>query len=149
MEMISITYMYKQKLLKNWFLMKASNSLFRDLASVHFFKRQKCLIVSRDWVYIDLFRGRMYLNKLEWVIRLLMISLVKSDDLIAVWLSYWLSCVEEDIKQIQEDIKASFQLQIYRVITLDWILSNCWLIEYFFYHLTKSAVNYLDSYKRT
>lgn len=80
--------------------MKASNSLFRDLASVHFFKRQKCLIVSRDWVYIDLFRGRMYLNKLEWVIRLLMISLVKSDDLIAVWLSYWLSCVEEDIKQI-------------------------------------------------
>lgn len=147
MEMISHTY--KQKLLKNWFLMKASNSLFRDLASVHFFKRQKCLIVSRDWVYIDLFRGRMYLNKLEWVIRLLMISLVKSDDLIAVWLSYWLSCVEEDIKQIQEDIKASFQLQIYRVITLDWILSNCWLIEYFFYHLTKSAVNYLDSYKRT
>lgn len=147
MEMISITY--KQKLLKNWFLMKASNSLFRDLASVHFFKRQKCLIVSRDWVYIDLFRGRMYLNKLEWVIRLLMISLVKSDDLIAVWLSYWLSCVEEDIKQIQEDIKASFQLQIYRVITLDLILSNCWLIEYFFYHLMKSAVNYLDSYKRT
>lgn len=147
MEMISITY--KQKLLKNWFLMKASNSLFRDLASVHFFKRQKCLIVSRDWVYIDLFRGRMYLNKLEWVIRLLMISLVKSDDLIAVWLSYWLSCVEEDIKQIQEEIKTSFQLQIYRVITLDWILSNCWLIEYFFYHLTKSAVNYLDSYKRT
>lgn len=147
MEMISITY--KQKLLKNWFLMKASNSLFRDLASVHFFKRQKCLIVSRDWVYIDLFRGRMYLNKLEWVIRLLMISLVKSDDLIAVWLSYWLSCVEEDIKQIQEDIKASFQLQIYRVITLDWILSNCWFIEYFFYHLMKSAVNYLDSYKRT
>lgn len=130
MEMISITY--KQKLLKNWFLMKASNSLFRDLASVHFFKRQKCLIVSRDWAYIDLFRGRMYLNKLEWVIRLLMISLVKSDDLIAVWLSYWLSCVEEDIKQIQEDIKASFQLQIYRVITLDLILSNCWLIEYFF-----------------
>lgn len=129
--------------------MKASNSLFRDWASVHFFKRQKCLIVSRDWVYIDLFRGRMYLNKLEWVIRLLMISLVKSDDLIAVWLSYWLSCVEEDIKQIQEDIKASFQLQIYRVITLDLILSNCWLIEYFFYHLTKSAVNYLDSYKRT
>lgn len=147
MEMISITY--KQKLLKNWFLMKASNSLFRDLASVHFFKRQKCLIVSRDWVYIDLFRGRMYLNKLEWVIRLLMISLVKSDDLLAVWLSYWLSCVEEDIKQIQEDIKASFQLQIYRVITLDWILSNCWFIEYFFYHLMKSAVNYLDSYKRT
>lgn len=147
MEMISITY--KQKLLKNWFLMKASNSLFRDLASVHFFKRQKCLIVSRDWVYIDLFRGRMYLDKLEWVIRLLMISLVKSDDLIAVWLSYWLSCVEEDIKQIQEEIKTSFQLQIYRVITLDWILSNCWLIEYFFYHLTKSAVNYLDSYKRT
>lgn len=147
MEVISHTY--KQKLLKNWFLMKASNSLFRDLASVHFFKRQKCLIVSRDWVYIDLFRGRMYLNKLEWVIRLLMISLVKSDDLIAVWLSYWLSCVEEDIKQIQEDIKASFQLQIYRVITLDLILSNCWLIEYFFYHLTKSAVNYLDSYKRT
>lgn len=147
MEMISITY--KQKLLKNWFLMKASNSLFRDLASVHFFKRQKCLIVSRDWVYIDLFRGRMYLDKLEWVIRLLMISLVKSDDLIAVWLSYWLSCVEEDIKQIQEDIKASFQLQIYRVITLDLILSNCWLIEYFFYHLMKSAVNYLDSYKRT
>lgn len=147
MEMISITY--KQKLLKNWFLMKASNSLFRDLASVHFFKRQKCLIVSRDWVYIDLFRGRMYLNKLEWVIRLLMISLVKSDDLIAVWLSYWLSCVEEDIKQIQEDIKASFQLQIYRVITLDLILSNCWFIEYFFYHLMKSAVNYLDSYKRT
>lgn len=147
MEMISHTY--KQKLLKNWFLMKASNSLFRDLASVHFFKRQKCLIVSRDWVYIDLFRGRMYLNKLEWVIRLLMISLVKSDDLIAVWLSYWLSCVEEDIKQIQEDIKASFQLQIYRVITLDWILSNCWFIEYFFYHLMKSAVNYLDSYKRT
>lgn len=147
MEMISHTY--KQKLLKNWFLMKASNSLFRDLASVHFFKRQKCLIVSRDWVYIDLFRGRMYLNKLEWVIRLLMISLVKSDDLIAVWLSYWLSCVEEDIKQIQEEIKTSFQLQIYRVITLDWILSNCWLIEYFFYHLTKSAVNYLDSYKRT
>lgn len=147
MEMISHTY--KQKLLKNWFLMKASNSLFRDLASVHFFKRQKCLIVSRDWVYIDLFRGRMYLNKLEWVIRLLMISLVKSDDLIAVWLSYWLSCVEEDIKQIQEDIKASFQLQIYRVITLDLILSNCWLIEYFFYHLMKSAVNYLDSYKRT
>lgn len=147
MEMISITY--KQKLLKNWFLMKASNSLFRDLASVHFFKRQKCLIVSRDWVYIDLFRGRMYLNKLEWVIRLLMISLVKSDDLIAVWLSYWLSCVEEDIKQIQEEIKTSFQLQIYRVITLDWILSNCWLIEYFFYHLMKSAVNYLDSYKRT
>lgn len=147
MEMISITY--KQKLLKNWFLMKASNSLFRDLASVHFFKRQKCLIVSRDWVYIDLFRGRMYLNKLEWVIRLLMISLVKSDDLIAVWLSYWLSCVEEDIKQIQEDIKASFQLQIYRVITLDWILSNCWFIEYFFYHLMKSAMNYLDSYKRT
>lgn len=130
MEVISHTY--KQKLLKNWFLMKASNSLFRDLASVHFFKRQKCLIVSRDWVYIDLFRGRMYLNKLEWVIRLLMISLVKSDDLIAVWLSYWLSCVEEDIKQIQEDIKASFQLQIYRVITLDWILSNCWFIEYFF-----------------
>lgn len=78
-----------------------------------------------------------------------MISLVKSDDLIAVWLSYWLSCVEEDIKQIQEDIKASFQLQIYRVITLDWILSNCWFIEYFFYHLMKSAVNYLDSYKRT
>lgn len=147
MEMISHTY--KQKLLKNWFLMKASNSLFRDLASVHFFKRQKCLIVSRDWVYIDLFRGRMYLDKLEWVIRLLMISLVKSDDLIAVWLSYWLSCVEEDIKQIQEDIKASFQLQIYRVITLDLILSNCWLIEYFFYHLMKSAVNYLDSYKRT
>lgn len=147
MEMISHTY--KQKLLKNWFLMKASNSLFRDLASVHFFKRQKCLIVSRDWVYIDLFRGRMYLNKLEWVIRLLMISLVKSDDLIAVWLSYWLSCVEEDIKQIQEDIKASFQLQIYRVITLDLILSNCWLIEYFFYHLMKAAVNYLDSYKRT
>lgn len=147
MEMISITY--KQKLLKNWFLMKASNSLFRDLASVHFFKRQKCLIVSRDWVYIDLFRGRMYLDKLEWVIRLLMISLVKSDDLITVWLSYWLSCVEEDIKQIQEDIKASFQLQIYRVITLDWILSNCWFIEYFFYHLMKSAVNYLDSYKRT
>lgn len=147
MEMISHTY--KQKLLKNWFLMKASNSLFRDLASVHFFKRQKCWIVSRDWVYIDLFRGRMYLNKLEWVIRLLMISLVKSDDLIAVWLSYWLSCVEEDIKQIQEDIKASFQLQIYRVITLDWILSNCWFIEYFFYHLMKSAVNYLDSYKRT
>lgn len=147
MEMIFHTY--KQKLLKNWFLMKASNSLFRDLASVHFFKRQKCLIVSRDWVYIDLFRGRMYLNKLEWVIRLLMISLVKSDDLIAVWLSYWLSCVEEDIKQIQEEIKTSFQLQIYRVITLDWILSNCWLIEYFFYHLTKSAVNYLDSYKRT
>lgn len=147
MEMISITY--KQKLLKNWFLMKASNSLFRDLASVHFFKGQKCLIVSRDWVYIDLFRGRMYLNKLEWVIRLLMISLVKSDDLISVWLSYWLSCVEEDIKQIQEDIKASFQLQIYRVITLDLILSNCWLIEYFFYHLMKSAVNYLDSYKRT
>lgn len=147
MEMISHTY--KQKLLKNWFLMKASNSLFRDLASVHFFKRQKCLIVSRDWVYIDLFRGRMYLNKLEWVIRLLMISLVKSDDLLAVWLSYWLSCVEEDIKQIQEDIKASFQLQIYRVITLDWILSNCWFIEYFFYHLMKSAVNYLDSYKRT
>lgn len=147
MEMISHTY--KQKFLKNWFLMKASNSLFRDLASVHFFKRQKCLIVSRDWVYIDLFRGRMYLNKLEWVIRLLMISLVKSDDLIAVWLSYWLSCVEEDIKQIQEDIKASFQLQIYRVITLDWILSNCWFIEYFFYHLMKSAVNYLDSYKRT
>lgn len=147
MEMISITY--KQKLLKNWFLMKASNSLFRDLASVHFFKRQKCLIVSRDWVYIDLFRGRMYLNKLEWVIRLLIISLVKSDDLIAVWLSYWLSCVEEDIKQIQEDIKASFQLQIYRVITLDLILSNCWLIEYFFYHLMKSAVNYLDSYKGT
>lgn len=147
MEMISHTY--KQKLLKNWFLMKASNSLFRDLASVHFFKRQKCLIVSRDWVYIDLFRGRMYLNKLEWVIRLLMISLVKSDDLIAVWLSYWLSCVEEDIKQIQEDIKASFQLQIYRVITLDLILSNCWFIEYFFYHLMKSAVNYLDSYKRT
>lgn len=147
MEMISHTY--KQKLLKNWFLMKASNSLFRDLASVHFFKRQKCLIVSRDWVYIDLFRGRMYLDKLEWVIRLLMISLVKSDDLIAVWLSYWLSCVEEDIKQIQEEIKTSFQLQIYRVITLDWILSNCWLIEYFFYHLTKSAVNYLDSYKRT
>lgn len=147
MEVISHTY--KQKLLKNWFLMKASNSLFRDLASVHFFKRQKCLIVSRDWVYIDLFRGRMYLNKLEWVIRLLMISLVKSDDLIAVWLSYWLSCVEEDIKQIQEDIKASFQLQIYRVITLDLILSNCWLIEYFFYHLMKSAVNYLDSYKRT
>lgn len=147
MEMISITY--KQKLLKNWFLMKASNSLFRDLASVHFFKRQKCLIVSRDWVYIDLFRGRMYLNKLEWVIRLLMISLVKSDDLLAVWLSYWLSCVEEDIKQIQEDIRASFQLQIYRVITLDWILSNCWFIEYFFYHLMKSAVNYLDSYKRT
>lgn len=130
MEVISHTY--KQKLLKNWFLMKTSNSLFRDLASVHFFKRQKCLIVSRDWVYIDLFRGRMYLNKLEWVIRLLMISLVKSDDLIAVWLSYWLSCVEEDIKQIQEDIKASFQLQIYRVITLDWILSNCWFIEYFF-----------------
>lgn len=147
MEVISHTY--KQKLLKNWFLMKASNSLFRDLASVHFFKRQKCLVVSRDWVYIDLFRGRMYLNKLEWVIRLLMISLVKSDDLIAVWLSYWLSCVEEDIKQIQEDIKASFQLQIYRVITLDLILSNCWLIEYFFYHLMKSAVNYLDSYKRT
>lgn len=147
MEMISHTY--KQKLLKNWFLMKASNSLFRDLASVHFFKGQKCLIVSRDWVYIDLFRGRMYLNKLEWVIRLLMISLVKSDDLISVWLSYWLSCVEEDIKQIQEDIKASFQLQIYRVITLDLILSNCWLIEYFFYHLMKSAVNYLDSYKRT
>lgn len=147
MKMISHTY--KQKLLKNWFLMKASNSLFRDLASVHFFKRQKCLIVSRDWVYIDLFRGRMYLNKLEWVIRLLMISLVKSDDLIAVWLSYWLSCVEEDIKQIQEDIKASFQLQIYRVITLDLILSNCWFIEYFFYHLMKSAVNYLDSYKRT
>lgn len=147
MEMISITY--KQKLLKNWFLMKASNSLFRDWSSVHFFKRQKCLIVSRDLVYIDLFRGRMYLNKLEWVIRLLMISLVKSDDLIAVWLSYWLSCVEEDIKQIQEDIKASFQLQIYRVITLDLILSNCWLIEYFFYHLMKSAVNYLDSYKRT
>lgn len=147
MEVISHTY--KQKLLKNWFLMKASNSLFRDLASVHFFKRQKCLIVSRDWVYIDLFRGRMYLDKLEWVIRLLMISLVKSDDLIAVWLSYWLSCVEEDIKQIQEDIKASFQLQIYRVITLDLILSNCWLIEYFFYHLMKSAVNYLDSYKRT
>lgn len=147
MEVISHTY--KQKLLKNWFLMKASNSLFRDLASVHFFKRQKCLVVSRDWVYIDLFRGRMYLNKLEWVIRLLMISLVKSDDLIAVWLSYWLSCVEEDIKQIQEDIKASFQLQIYRVITLDWILSNCWFIEYFFYHLMKSAVNYLDSYKRT
>lgn len=147
MEMISITY--KQKLLKNWFLMKASNSLFRDLASVHFFKRQKCLIVSRDWVYIDLFRGRMYLNKLEWVIRLLMISLVKSDDLITVWLSYWLSCVEEDIKQIQEDIRASFQLQIYRVITLDWILSNCWFIEYFFYHLMKSAVNYLDCYKRT
>lgn len=147
MEMISHTY--KQKLLKNWFLMKASNSLFRDLASVHFFKRQKCLIVSRDWVYIDLFRGRMYLNKLEWVIRLLIISLVKSDDLIAVWLSYWLSCVEEDIKQIQEDIKASFQLQIYRVITLDLILSNCWFIEYFFYHLMKSAVNYLDSYKRT
>lgn len=78
-----------------------------------------------------------------------MISLVKSDDLIAVWLSYWLSCVEEDIKQIQEEIKTSFQLQIYRVITLDWILSNCWLIEYFFYHLTKSAVNYLDSYKGT
>lgn len=78
-----------------------------------------------------------------------MISLVKSDDLIAVWLSYWLSCVEEDIKQIQEDIKASFQLQIYRVITLDMILSNCWLIEYFFYHLMKSAVSYLDSYKRT
>lgn len=147
MEMISITY--KQKLLKNWFFMKASNSLFRDWASVHFFKRQKCLIVFRDWVYIDLFRGRMYLDKLEWVIRLLMISLVKSDDLIAVWLSYWLSCVEEDIKQIQEDIKASFQLQIYRVITLDWILSNCWFIEYFFYHLMKSAVNYLDSYKRT
>lgn len=147
MEMISHTY--KQKLLKNWFLMKASNSLFRDLASVHFFKIQKCLIVSRDWVYIDLFRGRMYLDKLEWVIRLLMISLVKSDDLIAVWLSYWLSCVEEDIKQIQEDIKASFQLQIYRVITLDLILSNCWFIEYFFYHLMKSAVNYLDSYKRT
>lgn len=147
MEMISITY--KQKLLKNWFLMEASNSLFRDWASVHFFKRQKCLIVSRDWVYIDLFRGRMYLDKLEWVIRLLMISLVKSDDLIAVWLSYWLSCVEEDIKQIQEDIKASFQLQIYRVITLDLILSNCWFIEYFFYHLMKSAVNYLDSYKRT
>lgn len=147
MEMIYHTY--KQKLLKNWFLMKASNSLFRDLGSVHFFKRQKCLIVSRDWVYIDLFRGRMYLDKLEWVIRLLMISLVKSDDLIAVWLSYWLSCVEEDIKQIQEDIKASFQLQIYRVITLDLILSNCWLIEYFFYHLMKSAVNYLDSYKRT
>lgn len=147
MEMISITY--KQKLLKNWFLMKASNSLFRDLASVHFFKRQKCLIVSRDWVYIDLFRGRMYLDKLEWVIRLLMISLVKSDDLITVWLSYWLSCVEEDIKQIQEDIKASFQLQIYRVITLDLILSNCWFIEYFFYHLMKSAMNYLDSYKRT
>lgn len=147
MEMISITY--KQKLLKNWFLMKASNSLFRDLASVHFFKRQKCLIVSRDWVYIDLFRGRMYLNKLEWVIRLLMISLVKSDDLLAVWLSYWLSCVEEDIKQIPEEIKTSFQLQIYRVITLDWILSNCWFIEYFFYHLMKSAVNYLDSYKRT
>lgn len=147
MEMISITY--KQKLLKNWFLMKASNSLFRDLASVHFFKRQKCLIVSRDWVYIDLFRGRMYLDKLEWVIRLLMISLVKSDDLITVWLSYWLSCVEEDIKQIQEDIRASFQLQIYRVITLDWILSNCWFIEYFFYHLMKSAMNYLDSYKRT
>lgn len=147
MEMISITY--KQKLLKNWFLMKTSNSLFRDWASVHFFKRQKCLIVSRDWVYIDLFRGRMYLDKLEWVIKLLMISLVKSDDLIAVWLSYWLSCVEEDIKQIQEDIKASFQLQIYRVITLDLILSNCWLIEYFFYHLMKSAVNYLDSYKGT
>lgn len=147
MEMISITY--KQKLLKNWFLMKASNSLFRDWASVHFFKRQKCLIVSRDWVYIDLFRGRMYLDKLEWVIKLLMISLVKSDDLITVWLSYWLSCVEEDIKQIQEDIKASFQLQIYRVITLDLILSNCWLIEYFFYHLMKSAMNYLDSYKRT
>lgn len=42
-----------------------------------------------------------------------MISLVKSDDLIAVWLSYWLSCVEEDIKQIQEEIKTSFQLQIY------------------------------------
>lgn len=147
MEMISITY--KQKLLKNWFLMKASNSLFRDLASVHFFKGQKCLIVSRDWVYIDLFRGRMYLDKLEWVIRLLMISLVKSDDLISVWLSYWLSCVEEDIKQIQEEIKTSFQLQIYRVITLDLILSNCWLIEYFFYHLMKSAVNYLDSYKRT
>lgn len=78
-----------------------------------------------------------------------MISLVKSDDLIAVWLSYWLSCVEEDIKQIQEDIKASFQLQIYRVITLDLSLSNFWFIEYFFYHLTKSAVNYLDSYKRT
>lgn len=129
--------------------MKASNSLFRDWASVHFFKRQKCLIVSRDWVYIDLFRGRMYLDKLEWVIRLLMISLVKSDDLITVWLSYWLSCVEEDIKQIQEDIRASFQLQIYRVITLDWILSNCWFIEYFFYHLMKSAMNYLDSYKRT
>lgn len=91
----------------------------------------------------------MYLDELEWVIRLLMISLVKSDDLIAVWLSYWLSCVEEDIKQIQEDIKASFQLQIYRVITLDLILSNCWFIEYFFYHLMKSAVNYLDSYKRT
>lgn len=91
--------------------MKASNSLFRDWASVHFFKRQKCLIVSRDWVYIDLFRGRMYLDKLEWVIRLLMISLVKSDDLITVWLSYWLSCVEEDIKQIQEDIISATNLQ--------------------------------------